>query len=44
VLVVAGGEELSPLVTGIVYCNTIIFWRNAYELRHAREWTDALTR
>jgi ATP/maltotriose-dependent transcriptional regulator MalT len=32
-----------PIVTGIVYCNTIAFCRDAYELRHAREWTDALT-
>jgi hypothetical protein len=42
-LVVAGARELSPIVTGIVYCNTIAFCRDAYELRHAREWTDALT-
>ena len=35
--------ELSPVVTGIVYCNTIAFCRDAYELRHAREWTEALT-
>jgi DNA-binding CsgD family transcriptional regulator len=43
VLVVANAGELSPIVTGIVYCNTIAFCRNVYELRHAREWTDALT-
>lgn len=43
-LVVAIAGELSPLVTGIVYCNTIAFCRDAYEVRHAREWTDALTR
>ena len=36
--------ELSPIVTGIVYCNTIAFCRSAYELRRAREWTAALTR
>jgi DNA-binding NarL/FixJ family response regulator len=44
VLVAATAGELSPIVTGIVYCNTIAFCRDAYELRHAREWTDALTR
>lgn len=44
VLVVATAGELSPIVTGIVYCNTIAFCQEAYELRHAREWTDALTR
>ena len=42
VLVAATAGELSPLVTGIVYCNTIAFCRDAYELRHAREWTEAL--
>ncbi len=44
VLVAATGGELSPIVTGIVYCNTIAFCRDAYELRHAREWTDGLRR
>ena len=41
---VATSGELSPIVTGIVYCNTIAFCRDAYELRHVREWTEALTR
>jgi DNA-binding CsgD family transcriptional regulator len=36
--------ELSPVVAGIVYCNTIAFCRDVYELRRAREWTQALTR
>jgi DNA-binding CsgD family transcriptional regulator/tetratricopeptide (TPR) repeat protein len=43
-LVVASAGELSPIVTGIVYCNTIAFCRDVYQLRHAREWTEALTR
>jgi hypothetical protein len=42
VAVTAG--ELSSIVAGIVYCNTIAFCRDAYELRRAREWTGALTR
>ena len=36
--------ELSPIVAGLVYCNTIAFCRDVYELRRAREWTAALTR
>jgi hypothetical protein len=44
VLVVANAGELSPIITGIVYCNTIAFCRSVYELGHAREWTAALTR
>jgi DNA-binding NarL/FixJ family response regulator len=36
--------RLSPIVAGIVYCNTIAFCHGVYELRRAREWTAALTR
>jgi len=43
-LVVANSGELSPIVTGIVYCNTIAFCQTVYELHHARACTDALTR
>jgi DNA-binding CsgD family transcriptional regulator len=35
--------ELSPIVAGIVYCNTIKFCQDAHDVRRAREWTDALT-
>jgi DNA-binding CsgD family transcriptional regulator len=35
--------ELSPIVAGIVYCNTIKFCQDAHEVRRAREWTNALT-
>jgi DNA-binding NarL/FixJ family response regulator len=42
-LVAATAGELSPVVTGIVYCNTIAFLSDAYELQQAREWTEALT-
>jgi DNA-binding NarL/FixJ family response regulator len=44
VMVTVTEGELSPIVTGIVYCNTIGFWQSVYELRRAREWTKALTR
>jgi DNA-binding CsgD family transcriptional regulator len=36
--------ELTPIVAGIVYCNTIAVCQDAYDVRRAREWTDALTR
>ena len=29
-------------MTGLIYCNTIAFCQGAFELRRAREWTDAL--
>ena len=35
--------ELSPVPTGIVYCGAIEGCHEAYELRRAREWTEALT-
>jgi len=43
-MVAATTGELSPIVTGIVYCYTISFCRDVYELRRAREWAAALTR
>jgi DNA-binding CsgD family transcriptional regulator len=36
--------ELSPIVTGLVYCSVIDGCHEASELRRAREWTAALTR
>jgi DNA-binding NarL/FixJ family response regulator len=36
--------ELSPVATGIVYCNTIAFCQSVFELRRAREWTEHLAR
>lgn len=41
-LVVVSSGALSPVVSGIVYCNTIDFCHDAQEIRHTREWTDAL--
>ncbi len=36
-------DELSPIVTGLVYCNTIAFCQGVFEVGRAREWTGALT-
>lgn len=42
VAVTAG--ELSPLVTGLIYCSVIDGCQQVYALGRAREWTSALTR
>ncbi|HEX5469027.1 MAG TPA: response regulator transcription factor [Gaiellaceae bacterium] len=42
-MVAVTSGELSPVVAGILYCNTISVCRSVYELRRAREWTTALT-
>jgi DNA-binding CsgD family transcriptional regulator len=40
--VVAG--ELSPIVTGLIYCSVIEGCQEIYAFGRAREWTEALTR
>ncbi len=42
-MVAVTSGELSPIVAGILYCNTIAVCRDAFEVRRAREWTAALT-
>jgi DNA-binding CsgD family transcriptional regulator len=43
-MVAATSGELSPIVTGIVYCGVILTCEEVYELRRAKEWTAVLTR
>jgi ATP/maltotriose-dependent transcriptional regulator MalT len=43
-MVAVAGGELSPLVTGLVYCSVIEACQQVYALGRAREWTAALSR
>jgi DNA-binding CsgD family transcriptional regulator len=43
-MVAAIGDELSPIVAGVVYCGAIAGCEEAFEVRRAREWTGALSR
>ena len=42
-MVAVTAEELSPIVTGLVYCGVILACQEVYEVRRAREWTRALS-
>jgi DNA-binding CsgD family transcriptional regulator len=42
-MVAITAEELSPIVTGIVYCGVILACQEVYEVRRASEWTRALS-
>ena len=42
-MIAAVGAELSPIVTGLVYCSVIDGCQEIYALRRAQEWTAALS-
>jgi DNA-binding CsgD family transcriptional regulator len=42
-MVAVTSGALSPIVAGILYCNTISVCQSVFELGRAREWTTALT-
>jgi ATP/maltotriose-dependent transcriptional regulator MalT len=43
-MVVVTAGEVSPIITGAVYCGVIACCEEAFEPRRAQEWTTALTR